>query len=307
MLAIGVLIYFAARSPNGGVAGILLSGLLSWIAFITAFNVALGIWRASRWIEERHLILGGCLVTVAVCAIGGFLLVFGSQLLWGVIIGGITAILNKTAAQVTWQQLFGIDPTPTPALDPSATTTTPRSVWVGPLPMTAAIAVALVSVVAGLIFAGLGTIRVLEASSNLVDFECAPPCALLNSVWVHVIPYADGQVVAQLDATTVEVRVSFSDDAPGDRVARAADFSLTSQGSTYPHSLDRNGCDLWVIHLHIDDKTGLHSLCFSVPAAASLNPDQLILRWDGYGGPAMIELCRSRAACVAAGVVSPTS
>ena len=306
MLAIGVLIYFAARSPNGGVAGILLSGLLSWIAFITAFNVALGMWRASRWIEERHLILGGCLVTVAVCAIGGFLLIFGDQLLLGVIIGGVTAILNKTAQRVTWQQLFGIEPTPTPAPDAAATTTTPRSVWVVPLPVTAAIAIALVCVVAGLVFAGLGTIRVLEASSNLVDFECSPPCALVSSLWVQVIPFANGQVVAQPDATTIEVLVSFSDDAPGDRVARAADFSLTGQGSTYPHSSNRSGCDLWVIHLHIDEKTGGHALCFSIPAGANLNPDQLTLEWNVYGGPGLIPLCKTKAACIAAGQVSPT-
>jgi hypothetical protein len=307
VLAIGVLIYFAARSPNGGLAGILLSGLLSWIAFITAFNVALGMWRASRWIEERHLILGGCLVTVAVCAIGGFLLIFGSQLLWGVMIGGLTAILNGSARLVTWQQLFGIDPTPAPAPEPGATTTTPRSVWAGPLPVTASIAVTLVCVVAGIFFAGLGTIRVLEASSNLVDFQCSPPCALVSSLWVNVVPYSDGQVVAQPDATTVEVQVSFSDDAPGDRVVRAADFSLTGQGSTYPHSLNGNGCDLWVIHLHIDEKSGVHALCFSIPSGATLNPDQLTLNWNVYGGPGLIPLCKTRAACVAAGMVSPSS
>jgi hypothetical protein len=308
VLAIGILIYFAARSPNGGLAGILLSGLLSWFVFVTAFRAARGLWRASQWVEARNLFLGGCLTTIAVCGIGGFVLLFGDQLLLGVIIGGLGAILSNRARWVTWQELFGIDPPAgTPSNTGAPTTTPPASVWAGPLPLTGATAVAVLCVAAGIFAGGLGAIRALEGSSNIVDFGCSPPCALVNQLWVQVVPTFDGEVVAYPDATTLEVRVSFKSDAPGERVASAGQFSLTGQGSTYSQVAGRSECDLWVLHMHIDEQTGVHALCFSIPAGAALNPDQLTLEWNIYGGPGLIPLCRTRATCVAAGQATPTS
>jgi hypothetical protein len=130
---------------------------------------------------------------------------------------------------------------------------------------------------------------------------------VVNQLWVYVAPTSNGEVVAFPDATTLEVRVSFKSDAPETRVASAGQFSLTGQGSTYPQVAGRSECDLWVLHMHIDDQTGAHALCFSIPAGAGLNPDQLTLQWNVDGGPGLIPLCRTRAACAAAGQVSPSS
>lgn len=291
VLAIGVLVDFASRSVNGGVAGILLLSILSWIAFSVALRVVRGMWRASQRIEARHAILGGCSMAIAICAIGGFLVVFGYQLLLGVFFGGLAAILNARASTVTTRELFGLEPAPTTAPDAAASAAQPRSVWAGPLGVAGAALVALVCVAAGLYFGGLGTFRALEGVSSLTDYFCTPPCAGVDGLWMQVIPQPDGRFVAMPDSATIELRMSFRNDVAGDRSATPADFALTSTETTYQQDVGgRPECGRWKVSLHLDERTGVRALCFSVPAGASVNPEQLTLTWTAPGGTAIIPL-----------------
>jgi hypothetical protein len=291
VLAIGVLVDFASRSVNGGVAGILLLSILSWIAFSVALRVVRGMWRASQRIEARHAILGGCLMAISICAIGGFLVVFGYQLLLGVFFGGLAAILNARASTVTTRELFGLEPAPTPAPDAAASGAQLRSVWAGPLGVAGAALVALVCVAAGLYFGGLGTFRALEGVSSLTDYFCTPPCAGVDGLWMQVIPQPDGRFVAMPDSATIELRMTFRNDVAGDRVPTPADFALTSAETTYQQNVGgRPECGRWRVSLHLDERTGVRALCFAVPAGASVNPEQLILTWTAPGGTAIIPL-----------------
>jgi hypothetical protein len=105
---------------------------------------------------------------------------------------------------------------------------------------------------------------------------------VVKGLWVHVIPDSDGHFVVQPDTATVEVRVTFSEDLPSDPVATAADFTLTVGGSTFPQSLSRPECRLWQVRLHMDQKTGVYTVCFSVPTGLSVDPDKLVLNWTPY-------------------------
>lgn len=303
VLAIGVLMYFASRSADGGLAGILLSALLSWIAFGVALGVVRGLWRESQRIKIRHAILGGCVTAIALCAIGGILLLFGTQLMVGVIIGGLAAIFQDRAGSVSWRQLVGLDPNPPPATDPAPSPAAPPvTVWAGPMGVAGAALIALVCVVAGIFFAGLGTIRALEGVGNFTDYFCSPPCAVVKGLWMHVIPDSRGNIVALPDPATIQLRVSFSNDLPGERVTSAAEFALIGPASTYPQSLGRAECGLWEVHLHIDEKSGVHAVCFSIPPGVSVDPNQLVLDWTPFfGETAMIPL----GCCPQAALTSP--
>lgn len=291
VLAVGVLMYFATRSAGGGIAGILLSGLVSWIAFAAALRVVRGLWRESQRIKARHAILGGCVTAVALCALGGFLLLFGSQLLIGIVLGGFAAIFQDRAGSVSLRQLAGLDPNVAPAADPAASADPPVTVWAGPLGVAAAAVVALVCVVVGIFFVGLATIRAVEGVGNFTDYFCSRPCAVVHGLWVHVVPNSDGQLVALADPATIEVQVTFSEDLPSDPVATAADFALTAGPSTYQQSLSRPECALWQVRVHMDEKTGVHTVCFSIPTGVSVDPDKLVLSWTPFfGETAMIPL-----------------
>ncbi len=158
----------------------------------------------------------------------------------------------------------------------------------------AAALIALVCIVLGVSFAGLGTIRALEGVSNLTDFGCSPPCAMVHGLWVQVIHDSDGQVMALPDASTIELRVSFQDDAPGEKVATSGEFTLTGAGLTYQQFLGRPECNSWELHLHIDDRTKAHVLCFTIPSGGSVDPDQLTLDWALFGETAEIPLGRQQ-------------
>jgi hypothetical protein len=257
VLAIGVLMYFATRSAGGGIAGILLSALVSWIGFAAALRVVRGLWRESQRIKARHAILGGCVTGVALCALGGFLLLFGSQLLVGIIAGGFAAIFQDRAGSVSWRQVAGLDPNVAPAADPAATPAPSVAVWAGPLGVAGAAVLALVCVLVGMFFVGLATIRAAEGVGNFTDYFCSRPCAVVHGLWVHVIPDSDGRLVALADSATIELRVTFSEDLPSDPVATAAAFALTAGPSTYQQSLNRPECALWQVRLHMDEKTRL--------------------------------------------------
>jgi hypothetical protein len=90
--------------------------------------------------------------------------------------------------------------------------------------------------------------------------------------------------VALPDPATIEVRVTFSEDLPSDPVATAADFVLTGPNSTYQQSLSRPECALWQVRLHMDEKTRVYTLCFSIPTGVSVDPGQLVLNWTPYIG-----------------------
>jgi hypothetical protein len=302
VLAIGVLMYFATRSPGGGIAGILLSALVSWIAFAAALRVVRGLWRESQRIKARHAILGGCVTAVALCALGGFLLLFGSQLLVGIIAGGFAAIFQDRAGSVSWRQLVGLDPNVAPAADPAASAAPSVTVWAGPVGVAGAAVLALVCVIVGIFFVGLATIRAVEGVGNFTDYFCSRPCAVVKGLWIHVIPDSDGQFVGLPDPATIELRVSFSEDLPSDPVATASDFVLTGPASTYQQSLSRPECALWQVRLHMDEKSGVHAVCFSIPPGVSVDPNQLVLNWTPfYGETAMIPL----GCCPSAALTSP--
>jgi len=284
-LVIGLLIYFAARSAGGGLAGIVLGALLAWFAFEVAFLPVRGIWRARQHVNARHATIGGCLTILTVCGVGGLWALFGTQLLIGVALGAGFAILNRRVGLLTLPRLIGLDIMPAPA-----GTAAPVQ-----MPLTehrwALAVVGLVGLVAGIVFAGLGAVRSLEPYSAGTDLGCTHPCGMVHGLWVQVMPDSQGNVVARLDPGAVRLRVRFWDDVVGPRVANPSDFIVTDRPSIYYPLADRPGCDAWPARtLHIDDSTGTLALCFAVTGSDNANTDQLVLEWTLEGVTAPILL-----------------
>lgn len=284
-LVIGLLIYFAARSAGGGLAGIFLGALLAWFAFEAALLPVRAIWRARQEVKASHAVLGGCLTLLTVCGVGGLWLLFGSQLLIGVVLGGGLAFLNQRAGLITLTRLIGMDRMPAPA-GTAAPVQMPLTehVWLMAV-------VGLVGLVAGLGFAGLGAVRTLESYSFLTDIGCAHPCGMVHGLWVQVMPDSQGNVVARLDPGAVRVGVRFWNDEAGGRVANRSDFTVTNRPSIYYPVTDRPGCDPWPARtLHIDENTGTMALCFAVTGLDNANPDKLVLEWalEGVTAPILL-------------------
>jgi hypothetical protein len=282
--AIGLLIYLASRSLGGGLAGVLLSGMLAWFAFELALSVVRGIRRVRARVKPQHSILGGCFTAIAACGVGGLLLFFGYQLILGIILGGIAALVTHRTELPTLAQLAGLDPMPDRA-GPGASSI--------PLLLSrrAAAIVALLCFLAGFVFAGLGTIRVLEGYSYLTDFGCTHPCGMVHGLWVQVLPDSQGDFVSRLDPVAVRLRVRFRDDVAGDKVASRNGFTLTSSPVTYLPLTDRPGCDPWPPRiLHIDDNTADLTLCFAIPQPENVDFGQLVLEWAQAGATAPILL-----------------
>jgi len=284
-LVIGLLIYFAARSAGGGLAGIFLSALLTWFAFEVALVPVRGIWRARQHVKARHATIGGCLTILTVCGVGGLWALFGTQLLIGVALGAGFAVLNRRAGLITLPRLIGLDmmPAPTGAANP-VQLQLKQHVWSLAL-------VGLVCLVAGFVFAGLGSLRSLESYSFLTDLGCTHPCGMVHGLWVQVMPDSQGNVVARLDPGAVRLRVRFWDDVVGDRVASPSDFIVTDRPSIYYPLTDRPACDAWPARtLHLDDNTGTMALCFAVTGSDNLSPDQLVLEWvfEGVTAPILL-------------------
>ncbi len=260
-LVVGLLIYFAARSAGGGLAGVVLGALLAWFAF------------------------GGCLTILTVCGVGGLAVLFGTQLLLGVLLGAGLAVLNRRVGVVTLPRLIGLDIMPA-----RAGTAAPvqmlfmNHVW-------SMAVIGLVCLVAGFAFAGLGAERSLESYSFLTDMGCDHPCGMVHGLWVQVMPDSQGNVVTRLDAGAVRLRVRFWDDVVGDRVASRDDFTVTDRPSIYYPVTDRPGCDAWAARtLHLDGNTGTMALCFAVTGSDNANVDQLVLEWTIEGVTAPILL-----------------
>jgi len=284
-LVIGLLIYFAARSAGGGLAGILLGAMLAWFAFELAFLPVRGIWRARQRVRPRHATIGGCLTVLTVCGVGGLWFVFGTQLLIGVALGAGLAILNRRVGLLTLPRLIGLDIIPPPA-GTAAPVQMPltQHVWLMAV-------LGLVGLVAGFVFAGLGAVRSLETYSAVTDLGCTHPCGMVHGLWLQVMPDSQGNVVTRLDTGAVRLHVRFWDDVVGDRVASPGDFTVTDRPSIYYPLTDRPGCDAWPARtLHIDDSTETVALCFAVTGSDNANVDQLVLEWTLEGVTAPILL-----------------
>jgi hypothetical protein len=291
-LVIGLLIFFAARSAGGGLAGILLGALLAWFAFEVAFLPVRGIWRASRRITPRHASIGGCLGVLTLCGVGGLWFLFGTQLLIGVALGAGLAILNRRVGLLTLPRLIGLDIMPAPS-GTAAPVQMPLTQHVWLMAM-----VGLACLMAGYVFAGLGAVRTLESYAYLTDIGCVHPCGMVHGLWVQVMPDSQGNFVARLDTGAVRLRVRFWNDEVGDRVASRDDFTVTNRTdfnmvgpSIYYPVTDRPGCDAWPARtLHLDDSTGTMAICFDVTGSDNASPDKLVLEWalEGVDAPILL-------------------
>ncbi len=284
-LVIGLLIFFAARSAGGGLAGILLGALLAWFGFEVAFLPVRGIWRARQHFNPRHASIGGCLTLLTTCGVGGLWFLFGTQLLIGAALGAGLAILNRRVSLLTLPRLIGLDIMPAPAGTAAPVQMLSKQhVW-------SLAVVGLVCLVAGLLFTGLGAWRSLESYSDVTDIGCTHPCGMVHGLWVQVMPDSQGYSVTRLDASAVRLHVRFWDDVVGDRVASRDDFTVTNRPSIYYPVTDRQGCDPWPPRtLHLDDSTGTMAICFDVTGADYGTPDQLVLEWTVEGVTAPILL-----------------
>lgn len=298
-LVIGLLVYFAARSSGGGLAGILLSSLLWWAAFEFAVLPVRAIWRTRQKVNAQHAILGGCLTAVSVCGGGGVFLLFGQQLILGLIIGPLIAYLTHRAEVISLARSLGLD-----SMLPSAPT--PASLIQLPGPRWALAVVGLVSFLAGLIFMGLGMVRSLEVFTVLADV-CTHPCGMVHGVWVDLVPGSGGALVTRLDPAAVQLQVRFRDDVPGASVVSRDDFTLEMPPATYPQLTDRPACGAWPPQtIHIDDITAVLALCFAVPESESVDFSQFVLDWRQPGSSVQVLLGRTQPTGVTRIGVSPS-
>ena len=281
-LVVGVLVYFAARSTGGGVAGILLSSLIWWGAFEFAMRPLRAIWRTRENINLQHITIGGCLTAVSACAGGSLIFLFGPQLLLGLIIGPLIAYARHQGGLISITRSLGMDPMPS----------LPTAASLIHLPGARLVmaVVGLVSFLAGLTFIGLGTVRSLEPYAVLADV-CTQPCGMVHGVWVDVVPATGGALFTRLDPSTVELQVRFRDDMPGARVVSRDNFTLEAPPVTFLELTARKDCPAWPPHtLHIDETTAVMPLCFEVPGSADVDFSQLVLDWRQPGDFAQISL-----------------
>jgi hypothetical protein len=273
-LALGVLIYLSARSVGGGWAGILVSGLFSWVGFELALAAGRGVERFQIRMRPRHAFIGGCLTLIGACGVGSMLLAFGQQLVLGVIFGGVAALVTHRTPLYTLPQLGALDVMP----ETSAISGQPALLpWARPV----AAIVAVPCLLAGIILGGLGTLRGMEAYSYGTDTFCTHPCGMVRGLWVRVLPDAHGDFVRRIDPGVIQIRLRFNDDVAGDRIASPSDFSLSHPPATYDQVTDRMGCDHWLPRdLHLGDSTSDLELCFAIPTSQEVDFSQLILNWS---------------------------
>jgi hypothetical protein len=307
-LLIGILIYFSSRSLGGGVAGVVLSGLLAWFVFERAVSIVRAIRQVHVRVAAHHTILGGCLGAITLCGIGGLVLFFGRQMFIGVVGGGLITFLNHRAGSLTLAQLAGLDPIPEAPGSGNSLIQLPeplRSGWQG---VAAAAVIALLCIGSGVVLTGLGAFRVLEGYAMVTDMWCTHPCGMVDGLWVEVIPDSHGDVVTRLDPATVRLRLRFRDDVAGDKVASRTDLTLTGPIVNYLPVTNRPGCDAWPDRtLHIDDTTSDLTMCFALLGSDSIRPDQLLLNFTQPGGTAPIKLGMPRSGFgIQIGVTTPS-
>src|ERR1700680_4554214 len=107
-LVIGVLIYFAARSFGGGLAGSLILALISWPFFEGAWSLVTRIWRLWVRVTPRHQYIGGRLGLILICAVGGCLWVAGGWAILGLSAGALVTYLNRRTGLVPWARIVGL-------------------------------------------------------------------------------------------------------------------------------------------------------------------------------------------------------
>jgi hypothetical protein len=271
VLVLGVLIYLAARSFGGGLAGSLILALISWPFFEGAWSLVTRIWRFWVRVTPRHQYIGGCLGLILICMVGGFLWVAGGWAILGLSAGALVTYVNRRTGLVPWPKIVGLQPTSQPARQ--ATAASEREIMTKLL---AGGACLLVGVVAG----GLGTARFLEAYSVATDYGCAHPCGMVDGLWVEVTHDSRGKVVTVLDPETIRLQVQFRDDTPGDKTIQRSDFSLINTDRTYPQRADRPGCTPWEPQaIRLDGSTGNLPVCFAISQADNVDFSKLVLRW----------------------------
>jgi len=284
VLALGVLVYLAARSTGGGVAGIILSSLLWWGVFEFAILPVRATWSEGHRLSPRHATLGGCLTLMSICGPGGIFLLFGPSLILGLIIGPAVAVLSHRDDMLAMLRSTGVvapaPAAPTPASPPFQL----------PGPRWALAAVGLVAMLAGLTFMALGTIRSLEVYATVSDF-CPHPCGMVHGVWVDVTPGEGGAAVTRIDSTAVRLVVRFHNDVAEARTVSREDFTLEISPTAYPSIANRSACPAWTPQtLHIDEATADLALCFAVPEAANLDPNQILLDWRQPGDSIQVSM-----------------
>ena len=268
-LVIGGLVFFASRSVGGGLAGVLLSGLVSWLAFELGISIVTGLGPVPTQVKPRYRFLTGC-VTLIAGGLGVGLILLSGQLLTGVILGGVAALVTHRTRLPTLGQMGGLD------LMPDATG---RQGLPGP-PRALVSVVAVLCLLAGTLLTGLGAARVLEGFTSLTDGACQHPCGMVQGLWVQVLPDSTGNFVTRLDANAVQVRLRFRDDVAADRTASRSSFTMTHRAAVYQPLTNRHGCDDWAPKvLHFGESTGALSACFATPQSQEPDLSALVLNW----------------------------
>jgi hypothetical protein len=289
-LALGVLVFLAARSVGGGVAGIILSALLWWGVFEFAVLPVRATWSEGRRLTPQHATLGGCLTLISICGGGGIFLLFGPSLILGLIIGPIVAVLSHRNDTISIARSLGLNvalpPAPQPASPPFQL----------PGPRWALAVLGLVAFLGGLTFMSLGTLRSLEVYGTVTDF-CLHPCGMAYGVWVDVVPGPGGAAVTRLDSAAVGMQVRFHNDVAEARTVSRDQFTLELPATTelprtmYPALTVQPACPAWTPRtLHIDEATADLALCFAVPQSSNVALDQLVLDWSQPGGSIQVSL-----------------
>jgi len=290
VLALGGLVFLAARSVGGGVAGIILSSLLWWGVFEFAVLPVRAAWTQGQKLSPRHATLGGCLTLIAVCGGGGIFFLFGPSLILGLIIGPVVSLLSHRTDTLSIARSLGVNV----ALPSAPQRVTPPFQLPGP--RWALAVVGLVAFLGGLTFMSLGALRSVEVYATVSDF-CLHPCGMIHGVWVDVVPGSGGAAVERIDQGTVAIQVRFHNDVAEARTVSRGDFVLelpASKGlpqTTYPPLTDRPACPAWRAQtLHIDQATATLALCFAVPQSSNVALDQLLLDWSQTGGSIQVSL-----------------
>jgi hypothetical protein len=284
VLALGALVYFAARSTGGGVAGIILSSLLWWGVFEFAILPVRATWSEGRRLTPQHATLGGCLTLMSICGGAGIFLLFGPSLILGLIIGPLVAILSHRDDVMTGVRSLGlIVGLPSAARPESPPFQLPGPRW-------ALAVVGLVAFLAGLGFMGLGTLRSIEVYGTVTDF-CLNPCGMVHGAWVDVVPGSDGAEVKRLDSDVVSIEVRFHNDVAEARTVGRDDFTLELPPAMFSPVTNRAACPPWKPQtLHIDQATTNLALCFAVPQSGKVALDKLVLDWRQPGDSIQISL-----------------
>lgn len=280
-LFIGVLIYFAARSFGGGLAGSLILALIAWPFLEAGWSAARALARLYVRVTPRHQTIGGCIGLILICGVGGYLWQGGGWAILGLSGAALVTYIRRTRLANLPERL---------GLGQLARPTKPVPIMPYPEILTKILggfACLLVGVVVGVF--GIG--RYLEAYSVATDYGCAHPCGMVDGLWVEVTHDSQGRVVTVLDPTTVQLQLQFRDDTPGDKTIQRSDFRLSSVNTTYVQRVDRPGCSLWQPQaLRLDGSTGNLPVCFAISQADNVDFSQLVLKWTQQGRTAEISL-----------------